>query len=219
MDEAFGMSSNEQTGWKKRKTPNLDISNEANAASSTPVANTRGSRNKPNGAQGTAAQGHKQLTHLEDVVIMMAWEILTIKQSVGALRCGANFVVVLRDKNWKQTLAEVCEGWCAKQQENMRERLTGGHAQNEERPLGVSSHYFTKQPYPTRSLLRATQNCTLDGQKLDSRKWPNANLQFGTVCLGPSNQSTPSTRRTSHGHGWPLLIQTHHLNLWSNFRL
>ena len=69
MDEAFGMSTNEQTGWKKRKTPNLAISNEASTASSTPVANTRGSRNKPKGVQGTAAQGHKQLTHLEDVVI------------------------------------------------------------------------------------------------------------------------------------------------------
>ena len=33
------------------------------------------------------------------------------------LRCVANFVVVLRDKNWKKQLAEVCEGWCAKQQE------------------------------------------------------------------------------------------------------
>ena len=32
-------------------------------------------------------------------------------------RCGANFVVILRDKNGKQQLAEVCEGWRAKQQE------------------------------------------------------------------------------------------------------
>ena len=47
----------------------------------------------------------------------MAWGILTIKQKVGVLRCGANFVVILRDNNWKQSLAEVCEGWCAKQQE------------------------------------------------------------------------------------------------------
>ena len=69
MDEAGGMATNEQAGWKKRKTPNLAISHEASAASATPVANTRGSRNKPKGAQGTAAQGHKQLTHLEDVVI------------------------------------------------------------------------------------------------------------------------------------------------------
>ena len=48
---------------------------------------------------------------------MMAWEILTIKQRVGALRCGANFVVILRDKSWKHRLAEVCEGRCVKQQE------------------------------------------------------------------------------------------------------
>ena len=41
MDEAFGMSTNEQTGWKKRKIPNLAISNEASTASSTPVASTR----------------------------------------------------------------------------------------------------------------------------------------------------------------------------------
>ena len=101
MDEAFGMSTNEQAGWKKRST-----------ASSTLVANTRGSRNKPKGTQGTVAQGPKQLIHLEDVVTMMAWEILTMKQKVGALRCGTNFVVILRDKNWKQSLAEVCEGWC-----------------------------------------------------------------------------------------------------------
>ena len=58
----------------------------------------------------------RQLTHLGDVVVVMAWEILTIKQKAGALRCGANVVVVLRDKNCKQQLSEVCEGWCAKQQ-------------------------------------------------------------------------------------------------------
>ena len=117
MDEAFGMSTNEQAGWKKRKTPNLAISNEASTASSTPVANSRSSRNKQAGTRGPSAQGPKQLIHLEDVVIMMAWEILTIKQRMGALRCGANFVVVLRDNNWKQKVAEVCEGWCTKQQE------------------------------------------------------------------------------------------------------
>ena len=33
MDEAGGMATNEQTGWKKRKTPNLAISNEASTAS------------------------------------------------------------------------------------------------------------------------------------------------------------------------------------------
>ena len=111
------MLSNEQTGWKKRKTPNLAISNEPSTASSTPVSNSRGFRNKPKGAQGPGAQGQRQTTHLEDVVVMMTWEILTIKQKVGASRCGANFVVVFRDKNWKQQLSEVCEGWCAKQQE------------------------------------------------------------------------------------------------------
>ena len=79
MAEALGMSSNEQTGWKKRKTPNLAISNEPSTASSTPVSNSRGSRNEPKGAQGTGIQGQRQLTHLEDVVVMMAWEILTIK--------------------------------------------------------------------------------------------------------------------------------------------
>ena len=42
MDEAGGMATNEQTGWKKRKTPNLAISNEASTASSTPVASSRG---------------------------------------------------------------------------------------------------------------------------------------------------------------------------------
>ena len=66
MDEAFGMSSKEQTGWKKRKTPNLVITNESSTASCTPD------------------QGQRQLTHLEDVLIMMAWEILTMKQRVGA---------------------------------------------------------------------------------------------------------------------------------------
>ena len=48
---------------------------------------------------------------------MMAWEILMMKQKMGALRCGANFVVIFRDNNWKQKVAEVCEGWCTKQQE------------------------------------------------------------------------------------------------------
>ena len=114
------MSSNEQAGWKKRKTPNIAIANEPSTVSSTPVSNSRGSRNKPKRAQGPGAQGQRQTTPLEDVVVMMAWEILTIKQKVGALRCGANFVVFLRDKSWKQQLAEVCEGWCAEQQEKKR---------------------------------------------------------------------------------------------------
>ena len=74
-------------------------------------------QDKPAGARGPGAQGQRQITHLEDVVTMMAWEILMIKQKMGALRCGANFVLILRDNNWKQRLAEVCEGWCAKQQE------------------------------------------------------------------------------------------------------
>ena len=66
---------------------------------------------------GPGAKGQKQTTNLEDVVVMMAWEIWTIEQKVGALRCGANFVVILSGKIWKQQLAEVCEVWCAKQQE------------------------------------------------------------------------------------------------------
>ena len=39
-----------------------------------------------------------------------------MKQKMGALRCGI-FVVILRDNYWKQKVAEVCEGWCTKQQE------------------------------------------------------------------------------------------------------
>ena len=117
MDEAFGMATNEQAGWKKRKTPNLAISHEASTASSTPVASTRSSRNKPAGTRGPGAQGQRQITHLEDVITMMAWAILTMKQKMGALRCGANFVVILRDNTWKQKVAEVSEGWCTKQQE------------------------------------------------------------------------------------------------------
>ena len=116
MAEALGMSSNEQTGWKKLKTPNLAMSNDPSTASSTPVSNTR----VPETSQKELWEQvprDRQLTHLEDVVVLMAWEILKIKQKVGALRCGAKFVVVLRDKNWKQQLSQVCEGWCAKQQE------------------------------------------------------------------------------------------------------
>ena len=118
MAEALSMSTSEQTGWKKRKTPNLALANEPSTASSTPVSNNKVVRNKPKGTQGgPGALGQKQTAHLEDVVVKMAWELLIMKQKVGALRCGANFVVVLRDKNWKQPLAEVCERWCAKQQE------------------------------------------------------------------------------------------------------
>ena len=84
MEEAFGMATNEQTGWKKRKIPNLAISNEASTASSTSVASTRSSRNKPAGARGPSAQGQRQTTHLEDVVTMMSWEILMIKQNNGS---------------------------------------------------------------------------------------------------------------------------------------
>ena len=83
MDEAFGMATNEQAGWKKRKTPNLAISHEASTASSTPVASTRSSRNKLAGARCPGAQGQRQTTHLEDVVTMMAWEILMIKQTMS----------------------------------------------------------------------------------------------------------------------------------------
>ena len=35
---------------------------------------SQGSRNKPKGAQGPGAQGQKQLTLLEDVVVLTAWE-------------------------------------------------------------------------------------------------------------------------------------------------
>ena len=111
MDEAFGMATNEQAGWKKRKTPNLAISQEASTASSTPVASSRSSRNKQAGTRGPGVQAQRQITHLEDVITMMAWEILMLKQKMGALRCGANFVVILRDNSWKQKVPEVCEGW------------------------------------------------------------------------------------------------------------
>ena len=118
MAEALSVSSNGQAGWKKRKTPNIAIANEPSTASSTPVSNSRGSRNKPEGAQGPGSQGQKQITHLEDVVVMMAWEILTLKQKLGALRCGAKFLwLFFVTKIGNNSFAEVCEGWCAKQQE------------------------------------------------------------------------------------------------------
>ena len=79
MAKALSMSSSEQAGWKKRKTPNIALANEPSTASSTPVSKYRGSRNKPEGAQEPGAQGQKQLTHLEDVVVMMTWELLTLK--------------------------------------------------------------------------------------------------------------------------------------------
>ena len=40
-----------------------------------------------------------------------------IKERLEALRCGANFVVIQRDKNGKHRLAEVCGCWCANQKE------------------------------------------------------------------------------------------------------
>ena len=96
-------------------------------------------------------------------------------------------------------------------------RLTRGHAQNEEQPLGVSFRCLVKQPPQTRSQPRETQNCILDGRELDSRTWPNANQRFGTVYLDPSNQSIPSTKKTSHGPGLRLFEQMHRLNSWINF--
>ena len=57
MDETFGMATNEQAGWKKRKTLNLAISHEASTASSTPVASSRSSRNKQAGTRGPGVQG------------------------------------------------------------------------------------------------------------------------------------------------------------------
>ena len=68
--------------------------------------------------------------------------------------------------------------------EKMMERLTRNLAQNEEQPLGVSFHYLTKQPQLTHSQPRNTQNCTLDGQKLDLRKWPNAKPAVWDSVLG-----------------------------------
>ena len=117
MADALSMSSSEQTGWKKRKTPNLALANEPSTASSTPVSNYRGSRNKPKGAQGPGAPGQKQITHLEDVVVLMAWELLTMKQRVGALRCGANFVVILREKIGSNSWQRYAKDGVQKQQE------------------------------------------------------------------------------------------------------
>ena len=89
MDEAFGMVTNEQAGWKKKKTPNLAISLEASTASSNPVASSRSSRNEQAGTRGPGAQGQRQITHLADVITLMAWEILMMKQKNGSIvmRC------------------------------------------------------------------------------------------------------------------------------------
>ena len=57
MDEAFDMSTNEQAGWKKRKIPNLAISNEASTASSTPVASTRGFQEQAQRSPGNSCSG------------------------------------------------------------------------------------------------------------------------------------------------------------------
>ena len=140
-----------------------------------------------------------------------------MKQKMGALCCGANFVVILRDNTWKQKVAEVCEGWCTKQQVKEEGSAQRGFAQKEEQLLGVSSHYSTKQPLRTHFLRRISLNYTLDGQRWDSRKWLNADRQCGMVHLGPSNQFIPDTRRTCHGLGWPLFVPTHQLLLWINF--
>ena len=188
------MATNEQAGWKKRKTPNLAISHEASSASSTPVASSRSSRNKKAGTRGPGAQGQRQITHLEDVITMMAWEILMMKQTWE--HCDAGRILWL--------FSGTIPG------NNKKKRM-------DQQLWGVSSHYSTKQPLRTHSLLRVSQKYTLNGQKWDSRKWPNANRQFGTVYLGPSNQFIPNTRKTSHGLGWPLFVLMHQLILWINF--
>ena len=121
MDEACGMATNEQAGWKKRKTPNLAISHEASTASSTPVASSRSSRNRQAGTRGPGAQGQRQITHLEDVITMMAWGNPDKKAKSGSITmrckfCGYSSRQKIGNNNWQRC----AEAGCAKQQEKRR---------------------------------------------------------------------------------------------------
>ena len=159
-------------------------------------------------------KGQRQTTHLEDVVTMMAWEILMMKQKIGALRCGANFVVVLRDNTWKQKMAEVCEGWCTKQQEKDDGSAHPWACSKRGAAFGCVISSLNKAAFAdTLSVARITDlhpGWTKVGFSEMAKK-------PGTAYLGPSNQFTPSTRMTSHGLGWPLFVLMHQRKSWNNF--
>ena len=177
----------------------------------------QGSRNKPKGAQGPGAQGQKQLTDLEDVVVMMAWELLTMKQRVGTLRCGANFVVILRDKNWKQQLAEVCEGWCAKQQEKGEGAAHTWACSKRGAAFGCVISLLNKAGMAdSPSAPRNTEvhpGWTKVGFVGNGK---NVSQPFGTAYSGPLNQVIPNTKRTCHGPGWLPFAWMRRHNLWTN---
>ena len=201
-----------QAGWKKRKTPSMAIASEPGTASSTIVSNSSGSNNKPKGAQGHVLRASD--TPL--IWKMLWWEILTINKKWEHCDvvqiCGYSSGQKVGSNNWQRFVKVGVRN----NKKKTKVRLTRGLAQNEEQPLGVSFGCFIKQPPQTHSRPRETQKCILVGRKLDSRKWPNTNRRFGTVYLGPSNQSIPSTKRTSHGRPFE---QMHRLNSWINFEV
>ena len=67
-----------------------------------------------------------------------------MKQKMGALRCGATFVVILRDNTWKQKWQKSVRAGVQSNKRKTRDQHTRGLAQ--------SSHYSTKQPLRTHSL-------------------------------------------------------------------
>ena len=166
MDEAFGMSSNEQTGWKKRKTPKLAITNEASTASPTPVAHTRSFQEHAKRSSGNSCSGTQTIDSFGRCGHHDGLGNSDNKAEGGSMTLWCKFCGCSPG----QKLETKISSGVRNNKKKTRERLTRGHAQNKERPLGVSFHYSTKQPLPTRCLLRETQNCTLDGQKWDSRK-------------------------------------------------
>ena len=201
MDEAGGMATNEQTGWKKRKTPNLATSHEASTASSAQVASSRSSRSKQAGNKGPVAQGQRQITHLEDVTTMMAWEILMMKQKMGALRCGANFVSLLRDNTWKQKVAEVCEGWCTKQQAKEERSAHPWACSKKGAAFGCVISLLNKAAVADTLSAACITELHPGWTKAGFSEMAKCKLSVWDGALGSSNQFIPHTRRTCHGLG------------------
>ena len=137
---------------------------------------------------------------------------------MGALRCGANSVVILRDKNWKQRLAEVCEGWCAKQQEKDEGTAHPWACSKRGAAFGCVISLLNKAA-AAHTLCCAQHRIALGMVK----SWIRGNGQMQTCSLGQRTwvlQTNPLQAQGGQAmDGWRLFVQTHHLNLWNNFGL
>ena len=78
-----------------------------------------------------------------------------------------SFVIIFGNKKWQR----FARAGARNNKKKTMDRHTRGLAQKEEQLLGVSSHYSTKQPLRTHSLLRASQKYTLHPKHKEDKPW------------------------------------------------